>query len=97
MLEIVLDAGLPGLLILMAALIWWGWASLRVWSISGASSRSERSGDKEDLMLPRIGSAMLLLIVIASAFDYPARTPMIMALIVIGALWLHNRVPARCS
>ncbi|WBY07966.1 hypothetical protein PIB19_22445 [Sphingomonas sp. 7/4-4] len=31
---------------------------------------------------------MLLLILLASAVDYPARTPMIMATIVLSALWL---------
>ena len=84
-LEIALDAGVPGLLLLAAALIWWGRASVRAW----------RPGAGADPMLPRIGSAMLLLIALASAFDYPARTPTMMALIIIAALWLRGDQPAR--
>lgn len=73
-LEIILDAGLPGLLVLAAAVAWWGWASVRAW----------RGGD----LLQKLGSGVLLMVMLASIFDYPARTPMIMALIVIAAVWL---------
>lgn len=77
-LEIVLDTGLVGLLLLAAALFWWGWASFRVW----------RTDAERRNMLPKAGSAILFLVFVASVFDYPARTPMIMAIIVIGAIWL---------
>lgn len=80
-LEIVLDAGLPGLLLLVAALTWWGWASVRAW----------RAAPGPGGMLPRLGSAMLLLVFVASLFDYPARTPLIMAMVVIAAVWLCDR------
>lgn len=80
-LEVVLDAGLPGLLLLLAAVGWWAWASVRAW----------RSGG----LLQRLGSAMLLLIMAASIFDYPARTPMIMAVIVIAAGWLARAPEAQ--
>jgi O-antigen ligase len=75
-LEIVLDAGLPGLLLLLTALSWWGWKSMAAW-------RGE-----EAQVLPRLGSAMLLLILLASITDYPARTPIIMAMTMIAAIWL---------
>jgi O-antigen ligase len=87
LIEVVLDAGLPGLLLLLGALTWWGRASVRAW----------RSGSTASPMLPRIGSAMLLLVILASVFDYPARTPMMMALIVVAALWLHQNQAARGS
>ncbi|WP_197054363.1 O-antigen ligase family protein [Sphingomonas sp. 37zxx] len=74
--EIVLTAGLPGLTLLLVALAWWIAMSLRAWWGRG------------DLMSARLGSTMLLLIVIASLSDYPARTPIIMATIVIAATWL---------
>lgn len=77
-LGIVLDAGLPGLILMAAALAWWAWASVRAW-------RGPR-----DRMLPRLGSAMILLVIIASVFDYPARTPLIMAMLVIAANWLSG-------
>ncbi|KKI20342.1 hypothetical protein XM50_05615 [Sphingomonas sp. Ag1] len=88
LLEIVLDAGLPGLLLLMAALTWWGWASIGAWRAGTAGT---------EVALARIGSIMLLLMVLASAFDYPARTPTMMMMIVVAALWLHGDQPARRS
>lgn len=75
-LEILLDAGLPGAVLLFAAIGWWGWMSARAWRGSA--------------ILPRLGSALLLLVLVASLFDYPARTPMIMAVVVIGAVWLSR-------
>jgi O-antigen ligase len=83
-LEVVLDAGLPGLALLAAAVGWWLWASVGAW----------RSGK----LIPRLGSSMLFLIMLASAFDYPARTPMMMAVVVIAASWLaevRERQPAQ--
>lgn len=79
-LEIVIDAGLPGLALLLAALCWWGWASVRAW----------RAGSGPDAMLARLGSAMLLLVMLASVFDYPARTPAVMALVAIAGIWLNG-------
>lgn len=77
-LEIILDAGLPGLTLLIAALIWWIYASIKVW----------RKSVGESLIWARTGSAVLFLAMIASLFDYPVRTPMMMAMAVISAVWL---------
>lgn len=79
--EVVLDAGLLGLLLLLSALGWLARASERAWR-AGASMRHA---------LPKLGSAILLLLVFASAFDYPGRTPMMMAMIVIAGIWLNQR------
>ena len=81
-LELALDAGLFGILLLLAGLLWWAWASARAWR-AGADARHA---------LPKLGSAMLLLVMIASVFDYPARTPMIMAMIVVAGVWLSDRI-----
>lgn len=78
LLEVVLDAGLPGLLILATAVGWWFWRSATVWLRDAGS----------DASLARMGSGILLLVLIASVTDYPARTPMIMAVVVIAAIWL---------
>ncbi|MES3085121.1 O-antigen ligase family protein [Sphingomonas faeni] len=88
--EIVLDAGLPGLLILLAALIWWGWASMRAWRRAGKNGTGKSDIGTSGAMLPMLGSATLLLVLIASIFDYPARTPMIMAMVVLAAAWLSG-------
>lgn len=77
-LEIALDTGGIGVLLLVAAIAWWAIASVRALRLPG------RSGPGADM----IGSAILLLVLIASAFDYPARTPVIMAVIVLAATWL---------
>lgn len=79
-LEIVLDTGLAGLILLVVSLIWWAHQSVRAWRADpGATTNSARAG-----------SAMLFLVLAASIVDYPARTPMVMALIVIAAVWLHG-------
>lgn len=79
-LEIVVDAGLPGLLLILAALGWWGRTSFRVW----------RAGTERHHMLAKLGSAMLFLLIVASIFDYPARTPLIMAMMVLAGVWLSG-------
>lgn len=81
LLEVPLDAGLPGMLLLLAAAGWWAVASFRAW----------RGGT--GTMLPRLGSAILGLMLVASLFDYPVRTPMIMAVLVIAAWWLGDPAP----
>ena len=86
-LEVVLDAGVPGLLLLVAALSWWAWASINAW----------RADSGSDYVLPKLGSAMLLLVVIASVSDYPARTPMIMVMVIVAATWLSDRTRAHRS
>ncbi len=73
-LEVFLTAGLPGMLLLIAAIGWWVWRSVAAW--------------QGDTMLPKLGSATLLLILLASVVDYPARTPIIMAMATIAAIWL---------
>ncbi len=77
-LEIALDAGIAGIVLLLSGLAWWLWMSIRAW----------RAGPGREKMLPKLGSALLLIILLASIVDYPARTPMIMFLAVIAGVWL---------
>ncbi|WP_314374130.1 MULTISPECIES: O-antigen ligase family protein [Sphingomonas] len=79
-LEIVLDTGMAGLVLLVAGIGWWGWASFRVW----------RDKENRVRLTARLGSAMIFLILLASIFDYPARTPTVMALLVLAAVWLSK-------
>jgi len=88
-LEVVLDAGAPGLLLLLAALSWWVWASVHSWR-SGADGSGDLSG-----ILPRLGSAVLLLAIVASVFDYPVRTPTMMAMTVLAGCWLSGGAARR--
>ena len=77
-LEIVLDTGIAGAVLLTLALAWWVWMSLRAW----------RSATGRRAMMARTGSILLLIVLLASIVDYPARTPIFMALVVIAAIWL---------
>jgi O-antigen ligase len=86
-LEVALDAGLAGIALLTVALSWWAYASIKVW----------RATFGPELQCARLGSSILLLIIIASLFDYPARTPMVMALATISAFWLSSGAKAVAS
>lgn len=86
-LEIILDGGIFGGLLLVGALLWWAYASAMVfWRGAGAAG-----------VRGRLGSAIILLVLIASVFDYPARTPMIMALLAVAAVWLAEGARGRLS
>lgn len=79
-LELVLESGVLGLAVAGAAILWWLAASVKVWPRSMSVSQARVNG--------RFGSAALFLIMLASIVDYPARTPLIMAIAVIAALLL---------
>jgi O-antigen ligase len=78
-LEILFEAGLAGAALMIAAVGWFVTRTYRVWR------------EDEAEILPRLGSAFLGLTLVASAFDYPARTPLIMAIGMIAAVWLARR------
>ncbi len=77
-LGIALDAGIAGAALLAAGMIWWLVASIRVW----------RAPAGEAVQLARLGSALILLVLLASATDYPARTPTVMAILVVAGVLL---------
>ncbi|MEH3158273.1 MAG: O-antigen ligase family protein [Sphingomonas taxi] len=81
-LEVALDAGVPGILVMVAAALWWARASWRVWR------RHTATRPTDSIALARIGSAAIALTVLASIVDYPARTPIIMAVVVVAAAML---------
>ncbi|NJC34886.1 O-antigen ligase [Sphingomonas jejuensis] len=79
-LEVALEGGLAGMVLLLVALGWWLLASVRAW----------RAGGRSEHATAKLGSSVLLLIFLASLVDYPARTPMIMAIVAIAAVWLNG-------
>jgi O-antigen ligase len=83
-LEIILDSGIFGLALMLAAFGWIAVASARAWRAAGRSS-----------WLQKLGSSILLLVALASLLDYPARTPMFMAIVVLAGFWLATAVPER--
>lgn len=78
-LEVVLDGGIASAAILAAALVWWLAASRRAWF-----------GADAERILPKVGSTVIFLILLASAVDYPARTPMVMAVLILAGIWLNG-------
>lgn len=81
LLQIVLEGGAAGIAGLFAACLWWGSCSIRAWRTA-------------DALRPRLGSSMILLMLIASAFDYPLRTPLMMAVLVVAAVFLAEPTTA---
>lgn len=78
LLGIALDGGAAGLLLLIVAIGWWLWASVRVW----------RERDTDASLTGRLASVIILLIIGASIVDYPVRTPIMMAVVALAAMWL---------
>lgn len=85
-LGIALDGGIAGIAALAAGILWWLVATIRIW----------RSSGDDTLLLGKLGSAIILLVLIASVTDYPARTPTIMAFLTIAGIWLA-RANFRCT
>lgn len=79
-LELALETGIVGIILMAFALVWWARASRKVWKRSKSGSPSQ--------IYARLGSAIILLVLLASVVDYPARTPLIMTFVAIAACWL---------
>ncbi|MGC6399989.1 O-antigen ligase family protein [Sphingomonas sp. FW199] len=82
-LGVALDGGLAGVALLVAGFLWWLFATVRAW----------RAPASEAVALGRLGSAIIFLVLVASLTDYPARTPTIMAVVVIAGVWLSRARP----
>lgn len=79
-LEIAFTAGVPGLILLGLAVIAFFAAAFRAWRSGGASG-----------ILPRIGVSMIFNLAIVSSADYPLRTPILAALLMVAAIWATGR------
>lgn len=80
LLQVVLEAGALGAALLGAFVVWWLVRAIAVWRATPSSA--VRAG--------RAGSIMIALLLAASAVDYPVRTPLMMMLITIAAIWLEQ-------
>ena len=78
-LEIPLTGGLPAVLILLAAIAFYFIGSANLWR------RKDR--DRRAVKIARLASVLIATIVLASAADYPLRTPIMMAIFAVACLW----------
>lgn len=80
-LEIALDGGIPGIILLAAALWLVARDAWRVW-------RARRSGTR--ILIARAASFALAQLIIASMFDYPLRTPLLAVVAAILVVLLRR-------
>lgn len=86
--QVVLEAGVLGAALIALFIGWWLWRSIAVWRAEASSL--VRAG--------RAGSIMIILVVAASAVDYPLRTGLMMMVFTIAAVWLEQAGrPARVA
>lgn len=84
-LEVLLELGLPGMMLILAFILWWAIRSVRVW-------RDDFSG----AALARAGSVIVGIILLHSLVDYPLRTAAIAALLGLAcALMMPTRSERR--
>lgn len=81
-LQIAIEGGLPAAILLVGFLIWWAKRSITAWRQPASPLIGENLG--------RIGSITTGLAMLASLVDYPLRTPLHMAVFVIGCVWLER-------
>ena len=79
LLEVALTAGLPGLAIMALA------GLALVYALRGAFAPG--SGAAPAATLARLGCVLMVILLVASASDYPARTPIMSALLALAAVW----------
>ncbi len=82
--EILMTAGLPGLLLLIAAILMFGVA---VWNLVRQTGEQRSSPTN---VFGRCGAATLLLLALASIADYPLRVPSLAVLGAIAAAWVAH-------
>jgi O-antigen ligase len=88
-LQIFLEGGLIGLILLAAAVLWFVLRSFQAWTSPNGSAESQ--------LLTKSGSIIVALIFAASVTDYPARTPLVMALLALAAIWLAKANSAKAG
>jgi len=84
-LEVALDLGAFGVILIAAFLLWWAWRSLAVW-------REDFKGAN----IARCGSVMITVLLLHSAVDYPLRTASLAVIFALACAFMVSP-PARES
>lgn len=79
-LDLYLTTGIAGLVLLVVATVAVSYACLKAFQTHMGSSRK--------IAISRVGAVIVVLIMIASFFDYPLRTPAVASLFAVVLLWL---------
>ncbi len=77
--QIVIEGGVAPLILAACLFVWYAIRSFKIWS------RPVRSPHG---VLARVGSAIILQLVVASAVDYPLRTPFLATVFVLACAWM---------
>lgn len=80
LLELLIEAGLPGLILLVTFLCWW---ASRAWSLWRAPAT-----DSVDATLGRAGTIISGILLVASLPDYPLRTPLLAVTFTAACMWM---------
>jgi O-antigen ligase len=83
-LEMLLTGGLPAVLILAATIWLLGRAVLR-------ALVTQRSDPSSEAVIARLGAAIVIILALGSAYDYPLRVPSLACLFAIAVVWLVRR------
>ena len=79
-LELLIDGGLLSVVLIVGFSLWWAYASWQVWK-PGVSWYMRAFG--------QAGSAILLVLILASFVDYPLRTPLLASVAALSMVWLE--------
>ena len=82
LLQLVIEAGAVGLLLLAAFLLWVGRRAFAAWRAPVRGSNS--------VMLARLASVIVAILLLASLADYPLRTPFVMIVFALSLAWLGS-------
>jgi O-antigen ligase len=83
LLQVVVEGGLPAILLLLTFLFWLAGRSWRVWTARAPFSPSDT--------MARLGTLLAVMILAASLVDYPLRTPFAMILAALSVAWIGGR------
>jgi O-antigen ligase len=78
-LEAVLTFGVPGSILLVCCLICYIWRTATLWL--------RMDGNRTAVLMGRMGSIVIAILATASLTDYPLRTPAMMGLLALVAIW----------